>query len=315
MNDLRALEDLGSALDPPTGPPERLRQRALAAHGPRVRGWQLGLAGGIAASVAAGVVLAAQLVVVSPPQALNAAEILRAAAAYAQTQPAAVRGDQFIYVESSVAAIEMSATGGGGGKGVPKQRRAWLSVDGTRDGMIRERPAGGSWTDIPLPGCRNGVSQAEKGGKVYQVPCKPTPGYQSDLPTDANRMRAYLYGRAGATKNPVDQQVFKEAVALIREARLSPATLAAVYQALATIPGVSVLEKATDPAGRTGIAVTATSVQGARTELIFDRKTYAFLGERMVLVRDQDGLRAGQVLDSAAVLTVAIVNRAGQLPS
>ena len=41
---------------------------------------------------------------------------------------------------------------------------------------------------------------------------------------------------------------------------------------------------------------------------------FVALGERSVLRRDQDGLKAGQVLSSSAVLKVAVVNGSGRLP-
>jgi hypothetical protein len=90
------------------------------------------------------------------------------------------------------------------------------------------------------------------------------------------------------------------------------ASLAAVFDAVARIPVVAVVGDVTDEAGRGGIAVALTEVQGDREELIFDRRTRAFLGERSVEVRDQDGLKAGQVLNSTAMLRVAIVDRVGQ---
>ncbi|WP_344620195.1 hypothetical protein [Dactylosporangium salmoneum] len=51
-----------------------------------------------------------------------------------------------------------------------------------------------------------------------------------------------------------------------------------------------------------------------RTDLIFDRQTHAFLGTRSIMVRDEDGLKQGDVTNSSAVLAVAIVDRVGQAP-
>lgn len=66
-----------------------------------------------------------------------------------------------------------------------------------------------------------------------------------------------------------------------------------------------------DEAGREGVAVALHEVQGTRTELIFDRASHAYLGTRTVALRDGDGLTAGQVLYSGAVLTVRIADRVG----
>jgi hypothetical protein len=70
----------------------------------------------------------------------------------------------------------------------------------------------------------------------------------------------------------------------------------------------------TDEAGRPGVALARDEVQGTLAELIFDPKTFVYLGERSVLTRDDSGLRAGQTLNSTAVLKVAVVDRAGQTP-
>jgi hypothetical protein len=339
MSELKALEMMGTALDPATPtPPDRLRQRVLAeaaAEPARTRssrsrfalprlGWRFALAGGLAAVLTAGL-LVAQVVPFggqAPASSASAAQILRGAAAQAQRQPAvAVRADQFIYVESFATAMSRSeAVGESEATFTPKRRQIWLSVDGTRDGLIRERPRSGAsggvdrdMRDYPLPGCRDGLATDTKYGKPAQVPCTPQPNYQRDLPTDADGMLAYLYRGAEGTKNPRDQAAFTNAGDLIREAYHGPAVLAAVFNAVARIPGVTVVGEVTDEAGRPGVAVALTEVQGTRTELIFDRQNFGYLGEHSVLVQDQDGLKAGQVLNSTAVLEVAVVDQAGQV--
>ncbi|WP_203975254.1 CU044_5270 family protein [Planotetraspora silvatica] len=336
MNELKTLDDLGTALDPASAsPPERLRRRVLAETAretgragfrlPRLTmptmGWRIAAAGGLAAALTAGV-LTTQVVNVggNPPAstASAAVRILQGAASEARNRPAvAVRGDQFVYAESITTAIGMSQ-GQGSGPGdmtvISQRRQAWLSVDGTQDGMIRERPGSGGGTAkvMEMPGCRDGIRVWDKGGKVGTQPCEPEAHYRRDLPTDADGMLAELRRAGGDTRNPRDQDAFNAAGDLIREAYIAPASLAAVFDAVARIPGVTVVGEVTDEAGRTGVAVALTQVQGSRTELIFDARTHAFLGERSTQVRNQDGLKAGQVLDSTAVLKIAIVDRAGQ---
>ncbi|MFE9691615.1 CU044_5270 family protein [Micromonospora sp. NPDC005806] len=330
MTDLKSLDELGRTLDPPAPtPPGRLRHRVLTeatrpARGrwrfttPRF-GWRLAAVGGLAAALTVGV-LATQVVSFgdrTPASTASAADrILAGAADQARHRPAlTVRGDQFVYVESRT--VTMSVREGGPGRATisPALRRIWLSVDGTRDGLLRER--GDSVTgreDMILPGCQDGTSTYRKYGKPVQVECTPTPGYHADLPTDADGMLAYLYRGADATKNPRDQEAFTAAGDLIREAYLSPASLAAVFEAVARIPGVRVVGDVTDAAGRAGVALARDEVQGVRAELIFDRKTYAFLGEHEMLTQGAYGLKAGKSINSTAVLKVAVVDRAGQLP-
>ncbi|GAA4988207.1 hypothetical protein GCM10023205_68920 [Yinghuangia aomiensis] len=92
-----------------------------------------------------------------------------------------------------------------------------------------------------------------------------------------------------------------------------PQVSAALYQAAARIPGVTVVPSATDAAGREGVAV-ARSAQGRETQWIFDRATHTFLGERTVLVEASDTGPAGTVLGSSAVLAKAAADRAGEAP-
>lgn len=327
MSDWKTLEDWGTALRPPTAAPVRLRTRVLtgvaapSAAAQRVQprwGWRLGIAGGLAAAVTAGV-LGVQVLSVGdrpPVSSASAAQVLEGAARHAESRPAVtVRGDQFVYVESITTGVSRpeGVEPTGGVVTEAKSRQVWLSADGTRDGLVRERARDGSGgRDIAVPGCRDGLETHRKGGKQVQVPCEPSAHYVGDLPTDPDAMLAYLKQRGGDTKNPADQDAFTAAAGLIREGYLPPAALAAVFEALATLPSVQVVGDVTDEAGRAGVAVAITEVQGNRTELIFDRESFAFLGERSVLVRDQDGLPAGQVMSAAAVLSVAVVDQVGR---
>jgi hypothetical protein len=318
MNDLQALDRLGAALDPAEAePPARLRYRVLngaagnapaARRSPRPR--RLVLAAGLAAVVTAGV-LAAQVIGLGghPPAAsAEASQILLGAAAEARQRTAVnVRADQFVYVESKTTNAALGE-GTARAKFESKHRTIWLSADGTREGLLRS-----NGTEIALPGCVDGKETQTKGGQVVTQPCAPAPGYVAGLPTGADAMLDYLY-RNSHGGNPRDQQAFTTAGDLIREAYVPPASLAAVFEAVARIPGVSVTGDVTDSAGRPGVAVALTETQGMRTELIFDRQSHAFLGTRSVMVRDVDGLRKGDVFSSSAVLKVAIVDRAGQTP-
>ncbi|MGW4500708.1 CU044_5270 family protein [Micromonospora sp. NPDC004336] len=335
MNDLKQLDELGAALDAGGAtPPARLRHRVLseAARPTRFRaprfatprfGWRLAAVGGMAAVLTAGVLVTQVMPRGDRPPAATASaaeRILAGAADQARRGPAvAVRGDQFVYVESVAATLSRNEAEPGPGTIRPEQRMVWLSADGTGDGLIRTRPEAGNagWESVEVAGCRDGLRKPPRSGqkKAAPEPCDPSPAHRPDLPTDADAMLAYLYRNASGTKNPRDQQAFTAAADLIRETHLPPASLAAVFGAVAKIPGVTVVGDVTDGAGRAGVALALTQVQGMRTELIFDRVSHAYLGERSVLVRDQDGMKAGQQINSVAVLRVGIVDRAGQLPS
>jgi hypothetical protein len=107
---------------------------------------------------------------------------------------------------------------------------------------------------------------------------------------------------------------------------------AALYQALATIPGVTVVQGASDAAGRRGVALArAAAIEGPgssgwlRLEIILDNDTYHYLGARHVVTRDHfipdtpsgskgTWFRKGQVLVSRAQLALAVVNAPCQRP-
>lgn len=314
MNDLKVLEDLGTALDPRSAePPAELRRRVLHSTLPRrrrPRRLRVALAGGLAVATA-GFIVITQLVT-APAQ---AEEVLDRAASHAQGLPVA-QNNQFLYVESLTAALTGPEDPSVAGTVEVNRRQVWFSVDGTKDGLIRTRPVSGAGRaeDIALPGCIDGLSTHEKDGDVITTPCTPTPGDGSWLPDDPDAMLAYLRDKGAGTKSPTDEAAFQQAGELLRESSLAPATMAVVFQALAKIPGTEVLDNVTDEAGRTGIAVSSTLTSGIRIEMIFDSTTYAYLGQRTVAVRDYDQVKAGQVLDSSAVLKSAIVDRARQLP-
>jgi hypothetical protein len=221
---------------------------------------------------------------VAPPKA-SAAEILHQAADAAREQPATPpRPDQFVYTRSQ-------NTDG-------SVREAWLSADGTHDGLISQ---GGE--NIPVAGCRDGQEAVIKGTEpipgAFQ-PCEPSPAYVPDLPTDAAGMRAYL---EELSHDPKDRNSVNKNIHFVTaETYVSPESLAALFEALSAFPGLTIDEQATDGAGRPGVGVSWTSPgQGKKPftmTLVFDPKTHTFLG----------------ISDWNAVLERGVVDTAGQRP-
>jgi hypothetical protein len=319
MNDLKVLHEIGVELDPPAvDPPDRLRGRVLSGLVgqprrrvmPRFR-WRLAAVGGLAVALAAGLIVAQTVNIGDHAPAANAeaAEILQFAALAAQKQPdLAAHPGQFVFVETMTlyGGTIVDENGERTLPAVPELRRVWLSVDGTGDGLLRQRPqAGGDWAETPLPGCRDGKTVQSKGGQTVTTACEPIRAYLGDLPTGAAAMSKYLY-RNSHGGNPRDVQVFATVGDLIRESYVRPQAMAALLQATAEVDGTTVIRDVVDLAGRHGIAV-AQTWRGNRTELIFDPKTYEYLGERTVAGN-------GEVTGGAARLRIAIVDHAGELP-
>jgi hypothetical protein len=242
---------------------------------PRRRRGRLMAAAAVTVSVAAGLTALSVVTTTTPhgttppPASATAAEILSRAAAAARSAPeTAPRPDQFVYTESR------SAVG---------VRRAWLSADGTHDGVVEQQGE-----RLPIPGCRNGSPPIGRENGV-DVPCEVRPAYQRDLPTTKAGMLAYLNEDTNSTN-----AVAKKGLSTADERYVRPAARAALYDALAAVPGIAAVQDARDGAGRRGIGVRWTYGGGAVT-LVFDRTTYRFLGT-----------------DSDAVLRQAIVDRVGE---
>ena len=155
MDDLTLLKDMGAATPLP-GQDDLAPARARLLAGidapvrphRRRRLWLSGAAVvGLAAAITGVVALGGlEPVGVTPPKA-SAAEILHLAADAAREQPATPpRPDQFVYTKTKL--------------GDGSVREAWLSADGTRDGLIAQHGE-----NIPLPGCRDGRAQVIKGAE------------------------------------------------------------------------------------------------------------------------------------------------------
>ena len=153
------------------------------------------------------------------------------------------------------------------------------------------------------------------------------------VPTDPDGLLAAVYQLVedpdpacppGSGGDNVQDRAFKLINAMLQT--VQPAEVrAALYQALPKIPGVTVVQGATDVAGRRGVAfVRAASIEAPgssdrfRLEVILDPNTYRYLGARYVVTRDHvsDGTRyrKGQVFLSWAQLALAVVDAPCQRP-
>jgi hypothetical protein len=222
----------------------------------------------------------------------TAVELLdQAAFAAAAEAPVEIRDDQFVYAGSVVRYDG----------GQPQDREIWTSVDGSREGLLREEGA----EDVPLD------SGSATSYRLLQ-----------SLPTDPEAMLGWLYdqGEEGDAERDADQDAFVLVGDLLQESLVPPDVAAALYGAAALIPGVTVVPDAQDAAGRPGIAVSREDAYnpGQGHELILDEESFELLGTRSVALTDlalEEGpVEAGDVLFSSAVLERAVVDEAGARP-
>ena len=177
MNDLELVRELRG--DPPDAEPAVLLSARFAlqremrgdTRRPGAGRWRLARAGGLAALLAIAVVVA-QNGPPAPDGTVNdAAGILdRAALAAAHEPILPARPDQYVFVESIEGyhgetydcdgKADQSHCTAIPGPVKRTLRQVWSSVDGTHDGLLRDRPAKstGAWNETPIPFCPNAAT-------------------------------------------------------------------------------------------------------------------------------------------------------------
>jgi hypothetical protein len=248
------------------------------------------------------------------------------------------RPHQWVYTK------ELRVMSDGGGK--PSTTELWDRVDGKKFArptsnrrtagapkVRRERMDFPSFQKAVFPRCPD---------KPARIPPAVGLGHwfpnPSAVPTDPNGLLAAVYQLVkdpACAPIPVGDTVQDRAFLLIDGMlqTVQPAEVrAALYQALPRIPGVTVIQRATDATGRRGVAfVRAAAIEGPgssswlRLEIILDPTTYHYLGARHVVTRDHfipdtptgskgTRFRKEQVLVSRTQLALAIVDAPCQRP-
>jgi hypothetical protein len=210
--------------------------------------------------------------------------------------PSGIRDDQFVYIKSRIAYTSQGINNRPEKLDPIHDREIWLSVDGTRWGLLEEKLNDNDHVELEPD------SPDNKRATDYRA--------LSKLPTDPDKMRAWLYEVSAEEVD--DEQPDKDYAAfvllgdLIGESLMPPKVSAALYRAAAKIPGVELVRGVKDAAGREGVAVARQS-GGRREQLIFDEKTYTYLGEREL---DEKG----KVVGMSAILKRTVVDKPGQRP-
>lgn len=255
-------------------------ERTGSAPAMRIRGrrwaWSTGLTVGLAAAISGVLVLtpAGEVGGGAPVANAEAAQVLQNAADAALKLPdTPPRPDQFVYVRTE------TPTG---------PREAWLSADGTRESVYTqdgENPG-------TAPACEGSTYQDSAATPEETGDCTPEPGYNPALPTDADAMLEHLKN----PENAKDPNVVASIRRILTESYVRPESRAALFEAAAKVPGITVVPDAKDPSGRSGIGISFPSPDGTPQLLIFDRDSYAFLGTEStaqleLYIADQPGHR------------------------
>ena len=130
-------------------------------------------------------------------------------------------------------------------------------------------------------------------------------GYRPWLPTTTAGMRAYL--ETGPRDGSNAQSMIETGFYLLTGVDLTPAQQAAVYHALAQVPGLTVVPKVTDILGRSGVGIRSRPGPRMTWTAIFDRTTFKLLGA------DIEPTGPGYDRNAMAVQPT-VVNKVGQRP-
>jgi hypothetical protein len=237
-----------------------------------------------------------------------AAATLEMAASVARLQTPLIPGPgQFLYTKSVNAYVNTTVPAGGAGTDynvlVPHVRQIWLGPSG---GRLYEM----SGTPRFLTARDRARWVADGRPKLTESPSAHTlpPSRPLDLPSDPDALYARLQHDAEGHGSGIDSEMFTLVGDSLRETSATPAQRAALYQVAARIPGVELVGRVRDSAGRPGVAV-ARDDHGIRFTLVFDPGNSALLSEEQVALADNTyGYPAGMRIGYATYLVQRIVN-------
>ncbi|MGI5205522.1 CU044_5270 family protein [Spirillospora sp. CA-108201] len=293
MDELKLVERLRSEVPldiDVAGAQDRWRR----AHGVPVRRRRPLLLSGVAAAACACVVAAFLVDHQEPARTANVAAVLDRAADRAAGDPAP-RAGQIVYQESVT-----RRRVGGVGRWYEVRTRTWLPAGGAGSGLVVERNS-----IRPRPG-----EAIPPDGESTVGPCPAAPPierpYLGGLPTGTGALLDLLADQGEGDRAGRQWEAASDLI----DRPAPPGVRAALYRAIAEIPGVRLRDDGVDAAGRHGVAVTRTQ-DGVRDELVFDRASHRFLGTRNVVAAKGHPFGApGTTTQSSALMKTAIVERA-----
>ncbi|WP_372348742.1 CU044_5270 family protein [Streptomyces sp. KL116D] len=250
---------------------------------------------------------------------VTARTVLAGAAAYERKHPRTVpsppRDDQFIYTKEIIKETNRAT-----GETKSYVDETWRSVDNTRPSWVME--IGKGWWSKPY--------KKRPGDHVESVSVWPPQDWSrlEKLPTDPERLILSLLHKSGPNdrNDSIDEvrddewwDVEFSLAGLLKLVPVMPDGLrAAAYEALGMVPGVKAVPNQKDAKGRTGVAITYDDPNrpgrgGFGTYMIFDPKTYEFLGFRDIRTSG-DGVRKKIYTQLSYLDSWAITDRAKQRP-
>jgi hypothetical protein len=244
-----------------------------------------------------------------------ATAVLRDAAAVARAQAAPPRPGpgQYLYARSVSAYLTQSVYSQDLTFAVlvPRVREVWIGRGG---GLLRESSGKPeflserdrrAWIEAGRPDLR------EPAGTTRIGAARPL-----DLPSDPDVLFERLEREAAGHPEGVHEQMFTLIGDALRETAVSPEQRAALYEVAARIPGVELVGRVRDPAGRPGVAVAMPSAEdGIQHTLVLDPATGALLAEEQVTLRENPwNYPAGTLVGHSTYLALAVVDALRERP-
>ncbi|MBO2447733.1 CU044_5270 family protein [Actinomadura barringtoniae] len=136
------------------------------------------------------------------------------------------------------------------------------------------------------------------------------------LPTDP----AALLRKVGGNGPGGPQMAYETLVTLLRDDVHPPAVEAAIFRAIKLVPGVTLVKARADALGRPALALGITN-DWVHQEVLLDARTYGYLGERTIAIKDYTARSEGEptrripkgtVQHLMVRLSIKVVNGPGQ---
>ena len=323
MSDLDLLRTIAGDAPPPDDAVRQRARAALLAHmdaAPagrpthrRVR-W-LVAAAGLAATTAAAALIGFGAGSGGEETASAATAALRNASAVASRQagPPRLERGQYLYVKSVNAYLTTSVYGEGNAFSalVPHVREIWQGPDGGRLRETSGKPRFLSERDRARWVANGRPQLGESTGEAELPPLR-----RLALPSDPDVLYERLEREAEGHSEGVHEQMFTLVGDALRETSATPRQRAALYEVAARIPGVELVGRVTDPAGRAGTAVAMRHDEDKiRHTLVFDPATSTLLSEEQVALADNAfGYPEGTVIGHSTYLVSGVVDSKRERP-
>lgn len=135
----------------------------------------------------------------------------------------------------------------------------------------------------------------------------PLGGALDTAPRYPQTLLEFIYERNGGKGASAEEQAFKTITEALGTGVIPADLRAALYEAAALMPGVTVLDRQATLDGRIGISIGMTQADHlARIEMIIDPDTGLLIGEREVLLEDRAGMPAGATPVWTAITTSVV---------